>query len=65
MHWADEKGSSNIIAALEHNDRISGVEITNINSSALDKLAAVMQGPFPILTHFLLGSFDGVDPSRF
>ena len=59
MHWAvDEKGSSNIIAALEHSDRISEVHIRDIDGSALDKLATVMQGPFPILGNFYLRSID-------
>jgi len=54
----DEKGWSNIIAAFEHSDRISDVKILNIDGLALEKLAAVMQGPFPILTYFHLRSFD-------
>ena len=57
MHWAvDEKGSSNVIAALEHHDRISEVHIRDIDGSALEKLAAVMQEPFPTLRYFYLSS---------
>ena len=59
IHWAvDEKGSSNVIAAFEHSDRISDIDIININGSALEILAAVMQGPFPILRYFYLRSTD-------
>ena len=45
----DEKGLSNIIASFEHSDRISEVHIRDIDASALVKLAAVMEEPFPIL----------------
>jgi len=42
--------ADNIIAALEHNDRIHRVELWEVSSSLLDKALAVMQGPFPVLT---------------
>ena len=42
--------ADNIIAALEHNDRIHRVELWEASSSLLDKALAVMQGPFPVLT---------------
>ena len=59
MHSAvDEKGSSNIIAAFKHIGRISEVHIRDIDGSALEKLVAVMQEPFPILRHFHLSSSD-------
>ena len=54
----DEKGLSNIIASFEHSDRISEVHIRDIDASALVKLAAVMEEPFPILRHFYLSSID-------
>jgi len=41
--------ADNIIAALEHNDRIHRVELWEVSSSLLDKALAVMQGPFPVL----------------
>jgi hypothetical protein len=64
MHSAvDEKGSSNIIAALEHHDRISEVHIRDIDGSALEKLAAVMGGPFPALRYFYLSSSSSFDLS--
>ena len=56
--WVDEKGLSNVIAALEHSDRISEVYIFNINGPALEKITAVMQKPFPILISFQLTSID-------
>jgi len=42
--------ADNIIAALEHNDRIQHVELWEVSSSLLDKAFQVMQGPFPVLT---------------
>ena len=42
--------TDNIIAALEHNDRIHRIELREVSSSLLDKALAVMQGPFPVLT---------------
>jgi hypothetical protein len=42
--------ADNIIAALEHNDRIHRVELWEVSSSLLDSALAVMQGPFPVLT---------------
>lgn len=42
--------ADNIIAALEHNDRIRQVELYEVSGSLLDKALAVMQGPFPVLT---------------
>ena len=53
----DEKGLSNLIAASEHCDRISGVYIVNTNGPALEKIVAVLEKPFPTLTDFQLGSF--------
>ena len=53
----DEKGLSNLIAALEHRDRISEVYIRNTNGPAFEKVFAVMEKPFPTLTDFQLGSF--------
>ena len=54
----DEKSLSNIIAALQHSDRISQVIIENAIGPALEKLAAVIQEPFPTLRDFDLSSFD-------
>jgi hypothetical protein len=46
-----------IIAALEHNDRISEVDISNIHVSQLEKVLAAMQQPFPALTRLHLKNF--------
>ena len=51
----DEKGLSNIIAALEHSDRISEVYI---HGPALEKIVAIMEEPFPALRYFHFGSSD-------
>ena len=42
-------GMDNIVAALERNDRISGVAVSNILSSDFEELLAAMQKPFPAL----------------
>ena len=49
-------GSSNVIAAFEHSNRISDVEIFDIIGSALKNLLGMMRGPFPILRYFYLRS---------
>jgi hypothetical protein len=52
----------NIIAALEHPDRVRVVEL-HAPSSLLGKMATVTQGPFPALTHLSLKSTkDGATP---
>jgi hypothetical protein len=41
----------NIVAALEHNDRVCEIDLFNISSRHLEKaLAAMQQKPFPALT---------------
>ena len=63
MPWAvDENGLSNIIAALEHRDRISDVYIHYIDGSTLERLAAVMLEPFPALRLFHMSSIDDSVP---
>ena len=54
----DEKGLSNIIAALEHRDRISDVHLFDTNGPALEKVLAIMEEPFHTLEVFHLSSFD-------
>ena len=61
-HTVDEKGVENVIAALEHRDRISQIYILSAQISALQKLVAAMEQPFPVLTHFQLTSTDGSLP---
>jgi len=43
-------GADNIIAALQHNDRVCEVGLWDVTSSQLERVAAVMQEPFPLLT---------------
>ena len=40
----------NVIALLEHCDRVRNISILNLTSSQLERLAPMMQGPFPALT---------------
>ena len=54
LNTSCENGVENIMAALEHYDRTCEIYIMNINGSALEKLANVMNGPFPALTAFTL-----------
>ena len=49
-------GADNIIAALEHNDRIRRLELVNIPSSEMEKVLAAMQQPFPALQYLELYS---------
>jgi hypothetical protein len=43
-------GEDNILAILEHHDRVCHVELWNISSSLWKKALPLMQKPFPILT---------------
>jgi len=52
----------NIIAALEHNDRVCGVELWNVPSCQMEKVLAAMQEPFPALTYLDLVSKDNTEP---
>ena len=47
-------GIGNVIAALEHHDRVSHVRITFIYGSAFERLVTAMQQPLPTLKNFLL-----------
>jgi len=51
-------GVDNIIAALEHRDRTSHIYISHMNGSAIEKLIAAMQEPFPMLESCVLDSID-------
>ena len=50
----DEEGVENIIAAVEHPDRISQILIHQINGRAWERLSAAMNKSFPNLTAFAL-----------
>jgi hypothetical protein len=45
----------NIVAALEHKNRICKIDLISLPSSQLEKVLAVMQQPFPALTSLWLG----------
>ena len=45
-----ELGGGNLVAALEHHDRVCHIEIWNMSSSVWEKTLSLMQKPFPILT---------------
>jgi hypothetical protein len=51
-----------IIPALEHNDRISQLELLGITSSGLEKVLAAMRQPFPALTCLFLRSLNEAAP---
>lgn len=48
----------NVIAALEHNDRISELDLFDFPSLQLEKVQAAMQQPFQVLTSLDLGLED-------
>ena len=63
-------GHDNIIAALEHNNRIRKLILLRISSSQLEKVLATIQQPFPALKNLELGFEDEaalpvVDPDLF
>jgi hypothetical protein len=46
----------NIMAALEHNDRVCEIKLWDASNSQLEKVLEAMQEPFPALTNLLLRS---------
>ena len=48
----------NVVAALEHHDRLCDVTLWNVPSPQLEEFSAVMKEPFPALTHLWLKSND-------
>ena len=51
-----EEGADNIIAALEHNDRVCRIYISSMSSLTFGRFARAMQEPFPELKHLTLRS---------
>jgi hypothetical protein len=49
-------GIDNVIAALEHHDRVCRIDLSDIPVLVLKKFAAAMKGPFPALTSLELHS---------
>jgi hypothetical protein len=60
--WRPTRAVHNIVAALEHNDRVTQIELGGVPSSLLDKVLAVMQVPFLALTSLQLWSKDDDQP---
>jgi hypothetical protein len=56
-HTIDKKGEENLIAALEHRDRISEIHIFDELGKSVERLAVAMQKPFPALTSLYFSSF--------
>ena len=48
----------NIVAVLEHRNRVCQIYIEDISSSHLEKVCAAMEEPFPELTHLTLWSYE-------
>jgi hypothetical protein len=55
VYTIDKWDNGNIIAALEHNDRISELVIFDIPSSETEKALTALQQPFPALTYLRFG----------
>ena len=56
-------GDDNIIAALEHTDRVCGIGIFGVSSSRLETLLAAMRRPFPALAGLRLRSDSEAAPA--
>ena len=56
----EECGVDNIVAVLEHNDRIYEFSLWNFSSSQLENVFAAMRQPFPALTHLQLQPGDEI-----
>jgi hypothetical protein len=50
----DHRYLDNTIAALEHNDRVCGIYLLDIENSRSEKILAAMKRPFPALTRLVL-----------
>ena len=57
-----EWGADGILAALEHNDRVCGVELMHVPDSQMENVLAAMRRPFPALTYLDLVSKDKTEP---
>jgi hypothetical protein len=47
---------NNVIAALEHNNRVSDIKLSDVPSWQLERFVAAMQKPFPELTSLDIGA---------
>jgi hypothetical protein len=55
-----EESLDNIIAVLEHSDRVRVIDLKDVSSSRLETFSAAMQKPFPQLTDLVLWSYGEV-----
>jgi hypothetical protein len=55
---ATSPGTDNIIAALEHSNRVCEISLTDPADWQWEQVLATMQVPFPELTHLTLSSYD-------
>jgi hypothetical protein len=53
----DDEYLGNVVAAVEHSDRISEIFIGGVTEYTLERIAAVMERPFPKMSDFFLASF--------
>ena len=51
-----------VVAALEHPDRVSWIELSGLTSFQLERCASVMHEPFPALTFLWLELYDAIAP---
>jgi hypothetical protein len=54
IHEMCDTSNTNILAALEHIDRIVNLICTSFQDAKMENILAVMQQPFPALTHLYL-----------
>ena len=60
--YVNSTRQANIIAALEHHDRVSAIFLGAVNHSILEGFAAVMREPFPALKYLHLASYNNSAP---
>ncbi|KAI0251550.1 hypothetical protein BJV78DRAFT_427974 [Lactifluus subvellereus] len=56
QHWDYPNVGDNIVVALGYRNRVCSIDIKSIGSLLLNRLATVMQEPYPALTYLHLGS---------
>ena len=61
-HDHSASNEDNIIAALEHPDRVCKVELNGVPSSLLEKLLPAMEEPFPALAYLRLEANNNTAP---
>ena len=56
----DDKGQDNIIAALEHHDRVIQIHLESFEIFPAETFSALSQKPFPVLTRLNLKTYDNI-----